>query len=117
MLDADTEGFLRSETSLFQIVGRAARNVKGKAILYADKITRSIQKVVEETNSRRELQMVYNEEHAITPTTIVKEDKPLVDPELVSNRGLALDQVEPVWQVLEGGSVEGEKTRSRATPA
>src|SRR5690625_7898926 len=96
MLDADTEGFLRSETSLFQIVGRAARNVKGKAILYADKITRSIQKVVEETNRRRELQMAYNEEHDITPTTIVKEIKPLVDPALISNRGFDLDQEEPV---------------------
>src|SRR5690625_198960 len=117
ILDADKEGFLRSETSLFQIVGRAARNVKGKAILYADKITRSIQKVVEETNRRRELQMVYNEEHGITPTTIVKEIKPLVDPALISNRGFDLDQEEPVEEALEVVTVEEEKIRYRANPA
>jgi excinuclease ABC subunit B len=91
ILDADKEGFLRSETSLFQIVGRAARNVGGKAILYADKMTNSIQKVVEETNRRRKIQKEYNEEHGITPQTIKKELKPLVDPSLISNRSFDLD--------------------------
>jgi excinuclease ABC subunit B len=91
ILDADKEGFLRSETSLFQIVGRAARNVGGKAILYADKMTKSIQKVVEETNRRREIQREYNEKHGITPQTIKKELKPLVDPSLISNRNFDLD--------------------------
>jgi excinuclease ABC subunit B len=91
ILDADKEGFLRSETSLFQIVGRAARNVGGKAILYADKMTKSIKKVVEETNRRREIQREYNEKHGITPQTIQKELKPLVDPSLISNRNFDLD--------------------------
>lgn len=91
ILDADKEGFLRSETSLFQIVGRAARNVDGKAILYADKMTNSIKKVVEETDRRREIQREYNKKHGITPKTIVKELKPLVDPSLISNKDFDLD--------------------------
>lgn len=84
ILDADKEGFLRSETSLFQIVGRAARNVRGKAILYADKMTESMRRVIEETNRRRTLQEEYNKEHGITPQTVQKELKPLVDPALIS---------------------------------
>ena len=84
ILDADKEGFLRSETSLFQIVGRAARNVNGKAIMYADKITDSMKTVVDEMDRRRKIQQEYNEEHGITPETIKKELKPLVDPELIS---------------------------------
>ena len=84
IMDADKEGFLRSETSLFQIVGRAARNAQGKAIMYADKITDSMQKVIDETNRRRKIQEDYNKEHGITPQTIQKELKPLVDPALIS---------------------------------
>ncbi len=72
ILDADKEGFLRSETSLIQTVGRAARNSKGKVIMYADKITRSMEKAISETERRREIQMEYNEEHGIVPTTIIK---------------------------------------------
>lgn len=86
IMDADKEGFLRSATSLFQIVGRAARNAKGKAILYADKITDSMRKVIDETNRRREVQAEYNRANNITPTTIAKELKPLVDPSLISNK-------------------------------
>jgi len=86
IMDADKEGFLRSETSLFQIVGRAARNAKGRAILYADKITDSMKKVIDETNRRRKIQEEYNKEHGITPTTVQKELKPLVDPALISNQ-------------------------------
>ncbi len=86
IMDADKEGFLRSETSLFQIVGRAARNVAGKAILYADKITDSMRKVLDETNRRREVQEDYNRQHGITPKTVQKELKPLVDPSLISNQ-------------------------------
>ncbi len=72
ILDADKEGFLRSETSLIQTIGRAARNAGGKVILYADSVTRSMERAIEVTYRRRELQMAYNEAHGITPTTIQK---------------------------------------------
>jgi len=72
ILDADKEGFLRSETSLIQTIGRAARNVEGKVILYADNMTGSIEKAVSETNRRRKIQMEYNVKHGITPKTIIK---------------------------------------------
>ncbi len=72
ILDADKEGFLRSDTSLIQIIGRAARNVKGKVVLYADNITGSITRAMEETNRRRAIQVAYNERHGITPRTIIK---------------------------------------------
>ena len=73
ILDADKEGFLRSKRSLIQTCGRAARNASGKVIMYADKITDSIKIAVDETKRRREIQVVYNNEHDITPTTIVKD--------------------------------------------
>ncbi|MBR0141150.1 MAG: excinuclease ABC subunit UvrB [Ruminococcus sp.] len=72
ILDADKEGFLRSETSLIQTVGRAARNADGKVIMYADCVTGSMERAITETNRRRELQMKFNEEHGITPRTIIK---------------------------------------------
>jgi len=72
ILDADKEGFLRSETSLIQTIGRAARNVKGRVILYADYITGSIERAISETNRRRKIQVAYNVKHHITPKTIIK---------------------------------------------
>ncbi len=72
ILDADKEGFLRSETSMTQTVGRAARNVNGKAIMYADRITDSMQRTIDETNRRREKQLQYNEKHNLKPEQIVK---------------------------------------------
>ncbi len=78
ILDADKEGFLRSETSLIQTIGRAARNINGKVILYADHITGSMQRALSETTRRRKIQIAYNKEHNITPKTIEKEIKSIV---------------------------------------
>ena len=78
ILDADKEGFLRSETSLIQTIGRAARNSDGRVLMYADKMTDSMNKAISETNRRRQIQNEYNEEHGITPTTIQKAVRDLI---------------------------------------
>ena len=78
ILDADKEGFLRSETSLIQTIGRAARNAQGHVIMYADTITDSMRQAMDETQRRRQIQMAYNEEHGITPTTIQKSVRDLI---------------------------------------
>lgn len=76
ILDADKEGFLRSTTSLIQIIGRAARNANGKVIMYAESITRSMDEAITETNRRRKIQQAYNDEYGVVPTTIIKEIRP-----------------------------------------
>ena len=84
ILDADKEGFLRSDTSLIQIIGRAARNANGRVIMYADRVTDSMQRAIDETRRRRSVQEAYNKEHGITPRTIVKPIKPLIETTLVA---------------------------------
>jgi len=79
ILDADKEGFLRSETSLIQTIGRAARNVAGRVILYADNVTGSMERAIGETNRRRAIQMAYNKKHGITPKTIIKNIRDITD--------------------------------------
>lgn len=119
ILDADKEGFLRSETSLFQIIGRAARNVEGKAILYADKITDSMRTVIDETNRRRRIQKEYNKEHGITPRTIEKELKPLVDPALISAQTFDLEERPELEEeeALEVVKVAEDGIKYKANPA
>ena len=84
ILDADKEGFLRSDTSLIQIIGRAARNAHGQVIMYADRITDSMKRAMDETERRREIQQAYNTEHGIVPKTIIKPIKPLIETTLVA---------------------------------
>ncbi|MEN8435719.1 excinuclease ABC subunit UvrB [Clostridium septicum] len=79
ILDADKEGFLRSETSLIQTIGRAARNSESKVIMYADNITKSMNKAIKETNRRRKVQMEYNDKHGIVPKTIIKEVRDVIE--------------------------------------
>ena len=79
ILDADKEGFLRSETSLIQTIGRAARNAEGKVIMYADSVTRSMENAITETERRRSIQMQYNKEHGIVPKTIIKDVREIIE--------------------------------------
>ncbi len=93
ILDADKEGFLRNHRSLTQTIGRAARNVKGKAILYADKITDSIQKTMDETARRRSIQMAYNKRHGITPQPLQKDKTAILKQTHVVDAPKVMDQI------------------------
>jgi excinuclease ABC subunit B len=117
ILDADKEGFLRSHRSLTQTAGRAARNLNGRVIMYADKITESMAKTIQETNRRREKQLAYNELHGITPTAIIKgernslnpyEPNAYIEPEL--KQGIAAD---PVVQYMSKPALEKAIAKTR----
>ena len=102
ILDADKEGFLRSETSLIQTIGRAARNANGKVIMYADKITRSMNSAIEETSRRREIQMMYNKEHGITPQTIKKSVRDAIEATVVADE-------EAIYGAIDTNDIESIK--------
>ena len=101
ILDADKEGFLRSETSLIQTIGRTARNAEGKVIMYADRITDSMERAITETNRRREIQQKYNEEHNITPRTIKKNISDVIAATQAEEEPSAQTNVERVIVQLE----------------
>ena len=94
ILDADKEGFLRSERSLIQTIGRAARNLGGRAILYADRVTDSMERAIGETNRRRERQLEYNQAHGITPRSIIKNVRDLIDGVYSEKAGRELERME-----------------------
>ncbi len=112
ILDADKEGFLRSETSLIQTAGRAARNVNGKVIMYADTITKSMEKTIKETNRRREIQNKYNIEHNITPTSVKKSIRDVIESTMVAEDSedysvkYSLDELIAMIDVLEVNMME-----------
>ncbi len=112
ILDADKEGFLRSETALTQTVGRAARNVNGKVIMYADKITNSMEKTISETERRRSIQEAYNDKHNVIPTTINKAIRDVIEATIVAEEkveydsSFSKDEIESMVIGLEGAMMK-----------
>ena len=113
ILDADKEGFLRAERSLIQTIGRAARNQNGRAILYADKITESMRKAIGETERRRNKQIAHNEAHGITPRTINKKVKELIDGVMSNAAKDDLKAAEALARSMEGSEALSEKDLSK----
>lgn len=116
ILDADKSGFLRSETSLIQTIGRAARNVNGRVILYADQMTPQLEFAINETNRRRAIQVAYNKEHGITPQTITKAIKDITE-ELRSEHGKAVAEMMSIEQKLYKENPRKFLTEKRAQMA
>lgn len=110
ILDADKEGFLRSETSLIQTIGRAARNSESKVIMYADTITASMNKAISETNRRRKLQISYNEENGIVPTTVMKDIRDVIEVSKISEEGVEYGSME---EAVEATKENLEKTMEK----
>jgi len=106
IMDADVEGFLRSETTLIQIIGRVARNVNGKVIMFADRLTPSMKRAIEETNRRRRIQIEYNKKHGITPRTIIKPLQLEVFEEFMKKEEKYPEEVESVLSLKEELSLE-----------
>lgn len=113
ILDADKEGFLRSETSLIQTIGRAARNSESRVILYADTITDSMKRAMDETNRRRTIQKKYNEDHGITPQTIIKPVRDIIEAtksiEKTSKRNIKYEDIAKITEELEKQMKEAAK--------
>jgi excinuclease ABC subunit B len=114
ILDADKEGFLRNERSLVQTVGRAARNVNGKVLMYADKITDSMRKTMEETARRRKLQTEFNEMHGLVPTALNKSKEKIMESTKVADGDLALRKAK--YEQPEISAIAAEEISSYGNP-